>query len=61
MAIKTFRLHVLTTAKLDIIDSTSKLEPIAKQVGTGTLLLFVPGLTAVLTTIEYESATGPIA
>lgn len=55
MAIKTFGLHVSTTAEIDSIDSTSKLEPIAGQAGTGALLLFVPGSTAALTTIEYES------
>jgi thiamine phosphate synthase YjbQ (UPF0047 family) len=69
MAIKTFRLHVSTTAEIDIIDVTSKLEPIAGQAGTGALLLFVPGSTAALTTIEYENgavadllacAAGPI-
>lgn len=43
MAIKTFRLYVSTTAEIDIIDTTSKLEPIAEQAGTGALLLFVPG------------------
>jgi hypothetical protein len=42
MAIKTFRLHVSTTAEIDIIDIISKLEPIAEQAGTGALLLFVP-------------------
>jgi thiamine phosphate synthase YjbQ (UPF0047 family) len=46
MAIKTFRLHVSTTAEINIIDSTSKLEPIAKQAGTGVLLFFVPASTA---------------
>lgn len=55
MAIKTFKLHVSTTAEIDIIDITSKLEPIGAQAGTGALLLFVPGSTAALTTIEYES------
>jgi len=55
MTIKTFRLHVSTTAEIDIIDISSKLEPIGEQAGTGALLLFVPGSTAALTTIEYES------
>jgi hypothetical protein len=42
MAIKIFWLDVSTTAEINIIDSTSKLEPIAEQAGTGALLLFVP-------------------
>ncbi len=44
MAIRIFWLDVSTTAEINIIDSTSKLEPIAEQAGTGAL-----------TTIEYES------
>jgi len=55
MAIKTSRLLVETTAETDIIDITLKLEPIAAQARSGALLLFVPGSTAALTTIEYES------
>ena len=55
MAIKTSRLQVSTTAQTDIIDITSEVEPLAAQAGSGALLLFVPGSTAALTTIEYES------
>jgi len=55
MTIKTLRLQVTTTAQTDIIDITPKIEPIAARADTGTLLLFVPGSTAALTTIEYES------
>ena len=55
MAIKTFRVHVSTTAGTDIIDITPEIERIAAQAGDGAVLLFVPGSTAALTTIEYES------
>ena len=55
MVIETSRLHVSTTAETDIIDITPQLEPIAAQMRCGTLLVFVPGSTAALTTIEYES------
>lgn len=55
MTNKTFHLSVATTAGTDIIDITPRIEPIAKRVGSGALLLFVPGSTAALTTIEYES------
>jgi secondary thiamine-phosphate synthase enzyme len=55
MTIKTSRLLVETTAQIDIIDISSQLEPLAAQVSSGVLLLFIPGSTAALTTIEYES------
>jgi len=55
MPAKPFRLRVSTTAGTDIIDITPQVEPIAAEVGDGALLLFVPGSTAALTTIEYES------
>ena len=55
MAIKTFRVHVPTTAGTDIIDITAEIAGIAAQARDGALLLFVPGSTAALTTIEYES------
>jgi secondary thiamine-phosphate synthase enzyme len=55
MTIKTSRLLVETTAKTDIIDITPEIEPLAAQVLSGAVLLFVPGSTAAMTTIEYES------
>jgi len=55
MAIKTFRLQVATTAGTDVINITPQVERAAASLGDGALLLFVPGSTAALTTIEYES------
>ncbi len=54
MAIKTFRLQVATSAGTDIINITPQVARIASGLGDGALLLFVPGSTAALTTIEYE-------
>jgi secondary thiamine-phosphate synthase enzyme len=50
-------ISVATTAETDIIDITSQAEQIAAQLQHGALLLFVPGSTAALTTIEYESGS----
>ena len=50
MAIKTFRVHISTTAGTDIIAITPEIKRIA-----GEVLLFISGSTAALTTIEYES------
>jgi len=55
MTIKIFRIYVQATAETDIIDITPEIEKIAVKGGSGTLVLFVPGSTAALTTIEYES------
>lgn len=55
MTIKTFRVHVSTTAGTDIIDITPEIERSAAQTCDGAVLLFVPGSTAALTTIEYKS------
>lgn len=46
-----------TTSETDIIDITSKvvLNMESSEVANGTINLFVPGSTAALTTIEFES------
>jgi secondary thiamine-phosphate synthase enzyme len=55
MSLKNFKVHVSTTAGTDIINITPDIERIASQARDGAVLLFVPGSTAALTTIEYES------
>ena len=57
MPVQNHRIFVQTTEKTDIIDITPK---VAKQLKDGTIesgsvSLFVPGSTAALTTIEFES------
>ena len=54
MAIETFHITVETTGGTDIIDITPEVEKIAARGTDGPLVLFVPGSTAALTTIEYE-------
>ena len=46
-----------TTAGTDVVDLSAAVEQVVQQagVGNGALTLFVPGSTAALTTIEYES------
>lgn len=51
---ETFRINVATTAGTDVIDITPEVVKIAARGTDGTLVLFVPGSTAALTTIEYE-------
>ena len=57
MAIEVHNLSVKTTAKTDIIDITPQVsKEIQKSaVRNGHITLFIPGSTAALTTIEYES------
>ena len=57
MSVQNHRIFVQTTGKTDIIDITPK---VAKQlkdatIENGSVSLFVPGSTAALTTIEFES------
>jgi secondary thiamine-phosphate synthase enzyme len=57
MWLKSFTLEVPTTAGTDILDLT---EPVAREVrrtglAEGVLTLFIPGSTAAVTTIEFES------
>ena len=57
MPIEMCDIFVKTTAKTDIIDLTSRVgEKIEESsILQGTAVLFTPGSTAALTTIEYES------
>jgi secondary thiamine-phosphate synthase enzyme len=57
MRINTFELTLKTTSETDVIDLTRMVsdEVSSSGVETGCLLLFVPGSTGALTTIEYES------
>ncbi len=57
MRINTFELTMKTTSGTDVIDLTRLVRDKVSSTGieTGTLLLFVPGSTGALTTIEYES------
>lgn len=50
-------ISVKTTAKTDILDLTPKVREVMKRsnVQNGTVTLFIPGSTAALTTIEYET------
>ena len=57
MAIQVHNISVKTTAKTDIIDLTPQVqkEVARSTVRDGHVVLFIPGSTAALTTIEYES------
>ncbi|MFO7987423.1 MAG: secondary thiamine-phosphate synthase enzyme YjbQ [Desulfatiglandaceae bacterium] len=57
MIIQNSRISVETTAGTDILDLTAQVMGAveAAAVHSGTLLLFIPGSTAALTTIEFES------
>jgi len=57
MATETHQIVVKTTAQTDIIDITPEVIQglFRSSLRNGTLTLFIPGSTAALTTIEYES------
>jgi secondary thiamine-phosphate synthase enzyme len=57
MSIETKYIQINTTSDTDIIDITQtvKSDLIEAGIKNGTINLFVPGSTAALTTIEYES------
>jgi len=57
MATETHQIVVKTTAETDIIDITPEVIQglFRSSLRDGTLTLFIPGSTAALTTIEYES------
>ncbi len=56
-ALHSFGLEVETTAGTDILDLTPQVAEEVRGLGVtgGLLTLFIPGSTAALTTIEYES------
>lgn len=57
MTIEVYHIGVNTTGKTDIIDLTPKvMETVAGSASlNGVVTLFIPGSTAALTTIEYET------
>jgi secondary thiamine-phosphate synthase enzyme len=57
MELTSFTLEVATTAGTDILDLTEAVAQELRRSGValGLLTLFIPGSTAALTTIEYES------
>lgn len=57
MAVKTASLKIETKGEADLIDITHKVEITLKDSGitSGIVTVFVPGSTAGITTIEYES------
>ncbi|MGD2124518.1 MAG: secondary thiamine-phosphate synthase enzyme YjbQ [Desulfobacteraceae bacterium] len=57
MTIEVQHIFVNTTAKTDIIDLTPRVRRNAGEsaIKNGSVTLFIPGSTAALTTIEYES------
>jgi secondary thiamine-phosphate synthase enzyme len=57
MQIKTLSFGIDTNGKTDIIDITSRVQSILNesQFKEGNALVFVPGATAGITTIEYEA------
>ena len=57
MEIKNYVVSFPTTAKTDLIDITREVDQRIRESGIaeGSVLIFVPGSTAALTTIEYES------
>ncbi|MBN1624920.1 MAG: YjbQ family protein [Deltaproteobacteria bacterium] len=57
MEIKSEDIFIKTTGETDVIDITSKVKRFVVESGisNGIAVLFVPGSTAALTTIEFES------
>ncbi|MCF8083114.1 MAG: secondary thiamine-phosphate synthase enzyme YjbQ [Deltaproteobacteria bacterium] len=57
MRIQNSRIFVETTSGTDILDLTAPVRAELKKaaVDTGSVILFIPGSTAALTTIEFES------
>ena len=57
MSVKNQHIFAQTTEKTDIIDLTAQVEKQVKKsaIENGSVTLFIPGSTAALTTIEFES------
>lgn len=57
MAVKTYDFHINTSGFADIIDVTERIQDFVKKSGLsdGTATVFLPGSTAGVTTVEYES------
>lgn len=56
MIIKTDRIHLKTKGNTDIIDITDDIQNVINKffISTGQVLIFIPGSTGGLTTVEYE-------
>ena len=57
MVLEVTEISIKTTEKTDILDLTPKVREVMERsnIQNGTVSLFIPGSTAALTTIEYES------
>ena len=57
MRVQNYEIFAQTTGKTDIIDLTPDVSKVVKtsSVKDGAIILFIPGSTAALTTIEFES------
>ena len=57
MTVKSYEIRISTTDETDILDLTPIVSGHVKEseISNGAVLLFIPGSTAALTTIEYES------
>lgn len=57
MVVKNYELYLETTVATDMLDLTGQVQARLEQSGVqnGVLVVFVPGSTGALTTIEYES------
>jgi secondary thiamine-phosphate synthase enzyme len=57
MAVKTYDFHLTTKGFGDIIDVTEQVQDLVKKsaLADGTATVFIPGSTAGVTTVEYES------
>ena len=57
MGLQTANLEITTTAGTDVLDLTEEVQAFISEsgIGDGVLVIFTPGSTAGITTIEYES------
>jgi len=57
MRIQLFEIHLETTDETDILDITRQAQEkvLQSDIGDGSMLIFIGGSTAAVTTIEYES------
>jgi secondary thiamine-phosphate synthase enzyme len=57
MRIQLFEIHLETTDETDILDITRQAQEkvLQSDIGDGSMLVFIGGSTAAVTTIEYES------
>lgn len=57
MRIQLFEIHLETTDETDILDITRQAQEkvLQSDIGDGSMLIFISGSTAAVTTIEYES------